>query len=230
MSLTKAQDELKHEFVSELGGGAWNDGWESLLKLSPDMFRASMKLSSVPKKKSHLSPKIQKLISIAVDSASTHLYVPGIQTHIKAALQEGATPAEIMEVIELTSTLGIHACNIGVPLLVEVMKEEGIYDQHPTTVEAPQDENRKRLRDEFTKKRGYWHDFWEDFLRLDPEFFGSYLEFSSVPWVENVKGDNTGGGLLEPKVREISFLFIPPLFYVLVQRVLRLYNLGANIK
>jgi hypothetical protein len=32
--------------------------------------------------------------------------------------------------------MGIHACNIGVPLLVEVMKEQGIYKGYKSVVEA----------------------------------------------------------------------------------------------
>ena len=55
---------------------------------------------------------------IAVDAAATHLYVPGIRQHIAAALRCGASVQEIMEVLELSSTLGIHAMNIGVPILV----------------------------------------------------------------------------------------------------------------
>ncbi|GME44079.1 Beta-lactamase-like protein [Neofusicoccum parvum] len=195
------QTKLKEQFTTELGEDAWDDGWQSLLQLSPELFEASVKLSAVPRKKRHLSLKVQHLISIAVDSSSTHLYVPGIQTHIKAALKEGATTAEVMEVIELTSTLGIHACNIGVPLLVEVMKEEGIYDKH-LTASAPFDEYRDRLKVDFTEKRGYWHKFWEEFLALDPEFFEAYLDFSSVPWV---KGDGSGGGVLEPKLKELIY-------------------------
>ncbi|OCL05539.1 hypothetical protein AOQ84DRAFT_366565 [Glonium stellatum] len=204
MSLTQRQSELKQECLNELGEDAWHDGWQSLLGLSPDLFQAGVKLAAVPRRKQYLHPKVQHLVSVAVDSASTHLYMPGIQRHIKAALKEGATPTEVMEVIELTSTLGIHACNIGVPTLVEAMKEEGIYEKHYPTG-APFDERRLRLKEDFTKKRGYWHEFWEDFLLLDPEFFGAYLDFSSVPWVKDAKGDGTANGSLEPKIKELIY-------------------------
>jgi hypothetical protein len=50
------------------------------------------------------------------------------------------------------------------------------------------------LKEEFTKKRGYWHVFWEDFLRLDLEFFAVYLEFSTVPWVKDMRSDRSGWG------------------------------------
>jgi hypothetical protein len=160
-------------------------------------------MSSVPKKKSHLPPKIQSLIALSVDSASTHLYVPGIHKHMKEALKNGASKEEIMETLELTSTLGIHACNIGVPLLVEVMRELGGYEKYlGEGGKDGREEEREELKEEFTRKRGYWHTFWEDFLRLDPEFFRAYLEFSTVPWVkgkEVVSGEGPGG-VLEPKV------------------------------
>lgn len=193
---------MEDQFKKEFGDAAFDNGWQSVLQLSPELFEASMKFRAVPRKKRHLPLKVQHLISIAVDSASTHLYVPGIRAHIKEALKEGATTDEVMEVIELTSTLGIHACNIGVPLLVEVMKEEGIYEKHPTAG-APFDEYRERLKADFTAKRGYWHQFWEDFLRLDPEFFEAYLDFSSVSWTKDVNG--SGKGALEPKLKELIY-------------------------
>jgi alkylhydroperoxidase/carboxymuconolactone decarboxylase family protein YurZ len=195
MASNTLRDQLRKRFDEELGSSAFHSGWESLLALDPPFFAASVSLSSVPRRKSHLTQKDQRLISLAVDAASTHLYTPGIQAHVKSAFEEGATLHEILEVIELSSTLGIHACNIGVPLLVEVLKEEGKFEDQMT---KPYDANQERLKKEFTEKRGYWHTFWEDFLRLDPEFFEGYLEFSSVPWVKEVDGEK--GGALTPKV------------------------------
>lgn len=190
--------QLVQRFISQLGADAFHDGWASLLRTDPAFFSASLSLASVPRQKSHLSPKNQALIGLAVDCAATHLYPPGIRSHIAAAAKEGATVDEVLEVIELSSTLGVHACNIGVPLLVEVLREEGRYAEEIT---KPFDDNQERLKREFTERRGYWHTFWEDFLRLDPEFFEAYLEFSGVPWSKDVKGSKyPGKGVLEPKV------------------------------
>ncbi len=198
MASEQTKEELKARFDTELGPSAFHSGWASLLSLDPTFFSASVSLASVPRKKSHLSHKDQALISLAVDSAATHLYTPGIRAHVTTALREGATIHEILEVIELSSTLGIHACNIGVPLLVEVLREEG---KHEDEITKAFDGNQERLKEEFTEKRGYWHTFWGDFLRLDPEFFEAYLEFSSVPWVKHVEGAEVPGrGALSPKV------------------------------
>ncbi|KAI0871238.1 Metallo-hydrolase/oxidoreductase [Hypoxylon argillaceum] len=203
MSTEEEQKKLKDEFDAKLGPAAFHSGWESLLKVDPAFFSASVALASVPRRKSHLSRKEQALISLAVDCAATHLYAPGIREHVTSAAKEGASRDEILEVIELSSTLGIHACNIGVPLLVEVLKEEGKYLDDIT---RPFDETQQSLQKEFTAKRGYWHTFWEDFLRLDPEFFAGYLEFSSLPWVKDVNGvTGQGQGALEPKLKELVY-------------------------
>lgn len=200
---SQEESDLRDRFDAELGAEAFHSGWKSMLALDPLFFSAGISLASVPRRKSHLSHKVQALISLAVDSAATHLYMPGIRSHVAAALKEGASKHEILEVIELSSTLGIHACNIGVPLLVEVLKEEGGYEDEITKAF---DGRQEALKEDFTKKRGYWHAFWEDFLRFDPEFFEAYLEFSSVPWVKDVGTNQPGGrGALEPKVKELVY-------------------------
>ena len=189
--LTDEQRRVKDEFVAVRG--TWGEPWQRILELDPAFLQAYQRFSAVPwTAASHLEPKVKELVYIAADAAATHLYEPGIRQHVAAALEHGATPAEIMEVLELTSTLGIHACNIGVPLLVEVLEEEGL-----RTGPAPLDERRERLKAEFTRNRGYWHEFWDRILELAPDLFEAYLELSSVPWRT---------GTLEPKVKEMIYV------------------------
>jgi alkylhydroperoxidase/carboxymuconolactone decarboxylase family protein YurZ len=66
-----------------------------------------------------MPPKLVELLSIAFDASYTHMYAPGTQRHIKAALQVGATMEEIMEVLKLCVVQGVQACNLGVPILAE---------------------------------------------------------------------------------------------------------------
>jgi alkylhydroperoxidase/carboxymuconolactone decarboxylase family protein YurZ len=190
MALTERQQEIKDAFVSVRG--TWSESWERILELDAEFLNAYLQWSAVPLRKRHLEPKVREFVFIAADAAATHLYTPGVRQHIRAALDHGATGAEIMEVLELTSTLGIHACNIGVPLLLEVLEEEGLRDG-PAPLTARQEE----LKAEFTANRGYWHEFWDGLLELDPELFAAYIEFSSVPWKT---------GTLEPKVKELVYV------------------------
>ena len=190
MTLSSRQQEIKDEFIRVRG--TWGETWQAILELDPDFLKSYTDFSAVPWRKNHLEDKVKEFIYIAVDAAATHMYLPGLRQHIKAALKLGATPQEIMEVVELTCTLGIHAMNIGVPLLVQVLEEKGL-----RSGPGPLDENQERLKAEFTKTRGYWHSFWDEMLELDPEIFDAYTEFSSVPWRT---------GTLEPKIKELVYI------------------------
>ena len=190
MSLTAQQEEIKQEFIRVRG--TWSETWEGVLRLDPEFLRAYLNFSAVPWRKNHLDDKVKEFIYIAIDANATHMYLPGVRQHIQAALRLGATPQEIMEVLELTATLGIHAMNIGVPILTEVLVEKGL-----RTGPAPLTEEQEQIKAEFTKTRGYWHTFWDEILELDPEMFTAYTEFSSVPWRT---------GTLEPKVKEFVYI------------------------
>ena len=181
--------ELREEFIAT--HGTWNATWESLLEHDPEFFRAFLELSAVPWRSGGLEPKVKEFIYIAVDAAGTGPFEPGLREHIRRAIAYGATKEELLEVLELTSTLGIHACNIGVPLLQDVLREAGVLTENP-----PLTERQQRLKADFEANRGYWHEFWDGLLTLDPDFFEAYLEFSSVPWKH---------GVLEPKVKEFIY-------------------------
>ncbi|MEV6634786.1 carboxymuconolactone decarboxylase family protein [Actinoplanes sp. NPDC051470] len=190
MTLTARQEEIKAEFIRVRG--AWSETWDGVLRLDPEFLMAYLNFSAVPWRKNHLDDKVKEFVYIAIDANATHMYLPGVRQHIRAALKLGATPPEIMEVLELSATLGIHAMNIGVPILVEVLAEKGLRNGP-----APLDDHQERLKAEFTRTRGYWHAFWDEMLELDPEMFEAYTEFSSVPW---------RSGTLEPKVKEFVYI------------------------
>lgn len=190
MQLTPRQSELRDAFIAVRG--TWGDAWEDILRLDADFFESYMKMSALPWTQGVLEPKVKEFICITADANATHMYAPGVQQHIRKALELGATQQEVMEVLECASTVGIHAMTVGVPTLLEVLQEEGLR-LGPQAFDARQEE----LKAEFTSSRGYWDDLWAGVLDLDPDFFEAYLDFSSVPW---------RGGVLEPKVRE--FLYI----------------------
>lgn len=119
--LTEQQRTLREKFIEERG--YWNEFWEGLLSLDEEFFEAYLNFSAVPWRKGVLEPKIRELIYTAIDASTTHLYEPGLRQHIRNALGYGASKEEIMEVLELTSVLGIHTCTLGVPVLMEELHE-----------------------------------------------------------------------------------------------------------
>ena len=117
------QETLKREFEEKRG--YWSELWSGVLQIDPDFFEAYLAFSSVPWTHGVLEPKVKELIYIAIDVSTTHLYEPGLRLHIRNALKYGATVAEIMEVYELTSVLGIHTITMGVPSMIEEFTKAG---------------------------------------------------------------------------------------------------------
>ncbi|BEP16399.1 carboxymuconolactone decarboxylase family protein [Acidothermaceae bacterium B102] len=217
MTLTPRQEAVKQEFIDVRG--SWSDAWQATLELDPEFLKAYLDFSAVPWRKNHLDAKTKELIYIAIDANATHMYLPGVRQHVKAALAQGATPQEIMEVLELCATLGIHAMNIGVPILVEVLVEKGL-----RTGPAPLTAYQEEVKVAFVEARGYWHEFWDEMLELDPELFAAYTVFSSVPWKS---------GTLEPMVKELVYIAFDTAathLYVkgLRQHIVNAIDLGAT--
>jgi len=119
--LTARQQKLKDEFTANRG--YWSPLWDNVLALSPDYFEAYSQFSSVPWKYGVLEPKVRELIYVAIDAATTHLYDLGTLVHMENALKCGATPGEIMEVLELTSVLGVHTISVGLPALLDEIEK-----------------------------------------------------------------------------------------------------------
>jgi len=172
--------------------GPPNAAAEQLLTLNPAYFARVLDFTAHAWRRGPLEPKVKALILLAVDSAASHLNGPGAADDVRRALALGASPAEVLETLELTSTMGIHAANTGVPILLEELAAAG----RPLDLRAPRTERETQIKARFTEARGYWNAFWDGFLRLDAEFFAAYTEMSAHSWEH---------GALEPKVKELVY-------------------------
>lgn len=103
--------------------GDWNPLWDTFCELDPDFLEAYLAFRSVPQRNGPLPQKIKELILIAINAATTHLYGPGVRRHIQNALRAGATKEEILEAIQLTTVMGIHSCNLAIPILLEELEK-----------------------------------------------------------------------------------------------------------
>jgi alkylhydroperoxidase/carboxymuconolactone decarboxylase family protein YurZ len=115
--LSEYQEAVKADFTRTRG--YWHEFWDEMLELDPELFAAYTEFSSVPWRSGTLSPKVKEFVYIAFDTAATHLYVKGLKLHIENAIGYGATPQEILEIMEIASVLGIHATTTAAPILAE---------------------------------------------------------------------------------------------------------------
>jgi alkylhydroperoxidase/carboxymuconolactone decarboxylase family protein YurZ len=103
--------------------GDWNPGWDLLKELDPDYLEAFLGFRAVPQRNGPLEQKYKEMIFIAINAATTHLHGPGVRRHIQNALRAGATKAEILEVIQLTTIMGIHSMTLAAPILQEELEK-----------------------------------------------------------------------------------------------------------
>lgn len=159
--------------------GEWDARLDRLLELAPDFVRAHLRMVEVAWDNAELSEKTKHLISLALDVATTHLYEPGVRAHIRAALRLGATREEVVEVLQLVAVLGMHSCNVGVPILLEELGDAGERLMGEPLTGVQQD-----AKDRYRELRGNWGPHWERLVRLSPAFLSAYTDYSMTPWRE----------------------------------------------
>jgi alkylhydroperoxidase/carboxymuconolactone decarboxylase family protein YurZ len=172
--------------------GPWSPLYDVVLDADPQLMDAFVELCAVPVRTGHLTPLVREYVGIAVNASTTHLYEPAVRTHIRNALALGADHREIVEVLQLTSVLGIHTCELGLNVLGEELTSAGI----PL---PPKTDRQRALRERFLSGRGMFPEVLEDVLRFDVELLEAYLQYSSIPW---------RSGTLPPKVREFVYIAI----------------------
>ena len=119
----ESKDKTYPHTDDHLEKGDWNPLWETFRELDPEFLEAYLAFRSVPQREGPLPQKVKELILIAINAATTHLYGPGVRRHIQNALKAGATQEEILEAIQLTTVMGIHSCNLAIPILLEEVEK-----------------------------------------------------------------------------------------------------------
>jgi len=132
-----------------------------------------------------LSIKTIELICIGLNSACTNMQVSSTRRHIRAALEAGATPDEILMVLKMGSVMSIHSVSLGAPILLEEARAADLtpVPKHATTPACDK-----------MKKLGQWNIAWDPFFNLDPL------------WTDEVMTCAVGiysGGVMSPKLVEL---------------------------
>ena len=104
--------------------GQWNSAWDPFFEIDAAWTEAIIAASLPVYTSGVLTPKLAELLSIAVDASITHMYAPGTRRHIQTALKLGVTIEEIMEVLKICVSLGMQACNLGIPILAEELDRQ----------------------------------------------------------------------------------------------------------
>lgn len=160
---------LRAEF--EQVRGYWSPLWDSVLRLDPDYFEAYLRFSEVPWLTGSLPPKVKELVYIAVDAVTTHLYEPGLRIHVRNALALGASEAEIMEVLELCTLIGLESGPFGAALLLDEAEALGL----ATDAAAADNGSLGALGLAFEERYGGWSPGQRALAAIDPDYVARTL-------------------------------------------------------
>jgi alkylhydroperoxidase/carboxymuconolactone decarboxylase family protein YurZ len=117
-----AEQETLREHYRRLFGD-WPDFCEHWLRLDPGYFALILELLAGSGRAGSLDEKSSCLISLALNACFTALRPEGVRLRIRRALQLRIDKAEIIQVLQMTAHLGVHACAVGVPIMLDVMAE-----------------------------------------------------------------------------------------------------------
>ncbi|SCK12505.1 Uncharacterized conserved protein YurZ, alkylhydroperoxidase/carboxymuconolactone decarboxylase family [Variovorax sp. HW608] len=109
---------IKQSFIAERG--YWRPWTETMLQACPGFVAQYARYAGYPARTGPLTPRMVELIYVALDSSSSHLFESGLQTHMKRALEVGATEADIFDVLHLVAVQGAVSVGQAADILAEL--------------------------------------------------------------------------------------------------------------
>jgi len=96
---------IKAYFMAERG--YWRPWTESMLEACPGFVQQYARYAGHPARSGPLTGRMVELIYVALDTSASHLFEAGLHTHMKRALEVGASRADIFDVLHLVAVQGI---------------------------------------------------------------------------------------------------------------------------
>ena len=120
-ALTPAQAELKSRWIARFG--VWPRYAETLLHLDAAYLGLVLELNAYADPQDKLTETDHTLIGIALDACFTGLNPGALRERIRRAIALGIDPRAILQTLQMTAHLGVHACALGVPALMKIVDE-----------------------------------------------------------------------------------------------------------
>ena len=166
--------------------GPWDSALDQLREWDPGWAEACAKMTTNPWTSGVLPRKFVELVGVALNAACTNLNPDGTRRHIRAALDAGATRAEILFVLKCASVMSIHSCSLGAPILLEEAKAAGKQPAPKPPAATPACDKMKAI--------GQWNAAWDPFYQLDPVWTDEFMATGAGIY---------GSGVMPPKETEL---------------------------
>jgi alkylhydroperoxidase/carboxymuconolactone decarboxylase family protein YurZ len=165
-----------------------------LERVAPTLHEAASAFWQSAHEPGALSPRMKELVLIAMHATVTTLNANGTQRHVRRALDAGATPLDVMDVLVTIAPSANHSLYFALPVLMKELKAAGQADDLPEPTPEAQ-----AIKDEFIRTRGVWLAQREAVFRLMPKYFAALSKLSTASWKD---------GSLSRKERELIALSV----------------------
>lgn len=140
-------------------------------KVTDDYFRQ-------PYDQAALSPKVSAMVVLAAESVIPQADYERMALALKRAKDTGCSADEVLCVLEISCSLGLHTVSVGLPILLEEMTAAGI--------DLPAEGERyAELKEYFEVQRVRTRELeglYKAILLMDPEYFEQRLRLIDLPW------------------------------------------------
>lgn len=108
---------IKAYFIQERG--YWRPWTETMLAANPAFLQHYAHYAGHPARTGPLTPRMVELIYVGLDASSSHLFAPGLHTHLEKARDVGASDADIFDVLHLVAVQGVASVCQAADILAE---------------------------------------------------------------------------------------------------------------
>lgn len=133
------REAVKAYFVAERG--YWWPWTDTMLQASPGFVAQYARYAGHPARTGPLSARMVELIYVGLDASSSHLFESGLLTHMRRALEVGATQRDIIDVLHLVAVQGVASVCQASDILMELASDRATAQQ----VAAPLQDRVARL-------------------------------------------------------------------------------------
>lgn len=131
-----------------------------------------------------LAPLERALIHLGLAASVTALDRSALSVAIAGAFDQGATPAQVQEVIALVSGLGVHSLMVSAVTVLDAARQRGLL-----STDDALDAERQALWDARVGDDPFWIGFEREvpgFLKamliLSPDLFSGFFDYCAIPW------------------------------------------------
>lgn len=112
------RERIKAAFIEQRG--YWRPWTETMLAVCPGFVEQYANYAGYPARTGPLTPRMVELIYVGLDASASHLFESGLTTHMRRALEVGATQADLFDVLHLVAVQGIASVGQAAEILAEL--------------------------------------------------------------------------------------------------------------